>query len=129
MVMRTTSRPTKSTRRPPLRRPSPSPSAPTPAGPRPRAARSRGRGPPEADRAPRRRSGGSGVPVADAESLKQRIRDIPDFPKAGVVFKDITPLLADREAFVFTVRQICDRFEGAGIDKVLGVEARGFIFA
>jgi adenine phosphoribosyltransferase len=57
-----------------------------------------------------------------------RIRDIPDFPKPGVVFKDITPLLADPEAFRFTVDAIADHFDGP-IDRVLGVEARGFIVA
>jgi adenine phosphoribosyltransferase len=66
---------------------------------------------------------------AGAEWLKDRVRDIPDFPRPGIVFKDITPLLSDREAFAFTVSRICDRFRDAGIDKVLGIEARGFIFA
>ena len=69
------------------------------------------------------------MPVAEADWLKEHIRDIPDFPRAGVVFKDITPLLAHREAFGFSVQQICDRYRDARIDKVLGVEARGFIFA
>src|SRR2546425_6346062 len=67
--------------------------------------------------------------VPDAEWLKAYVRDIPDFPKPGIVFKDITPLLADREAFLYTVRQICERFDDAGVSKVLGIEARGFIFA
>ena len=65
----------------------------------------------------------------DAEWLRQHVRDIPDFPEQGIVFKDITPLLADREAFAFTVQQICERFADAAITKVLGIEARGFIFA
>ena len=69
------------------------------------------------------------MPVAEAEWLKSLIRDIPDFPRQGIVFKDITPLLANREAFSFTVRQICEHFSGDRIDKVLGIEARGFIFA
>ncbi len=69
------------------------------------------------------------MPVAEAQWLKEHIRDIPDFPRAGVVFKDITPLLAHKEAFSFAVRQICDRYRDARIDKVLGMEARGFIFA
>ena len=65
----------------------------------------------------------------DAGWLKEHIRDIPDFPKAGVTFKDITPLLADVEAFLATVNGVADGFAGVGVDKVLGVEARGFIVA
>src|SRR5437764_10485015 len=65
----------------------------------------------------------------DASWLKDHIRDIPDFPKPGVVFKDITPLLADVDAFRFTVDAIADHFAGREVDKVLGIEARGFIMA
>src|SRR2546421_8686228 len=65
----------------------------------------------------------------DASWLKDHIRDIPDFPKPGVAFKDITPLLADVDAFRFTVDAIADHFAGQTIDKVLGIEARGFIAA
>lgn len=65
----------------------------------------------------------------DAAWLKEYIRDIPDFPRAGVVFKDITPLLADVAAFRFAVDALCEHFAARNIDKVLGVEARGFIIA
>ena len=58
--------------------------------------------------------------------LKRHIRDIPDFPKPGIVFKDITPLLADRVAFRATVAQFADRYRGR-VDVVLGIESRGFI--
>jgi adenine phosphoribosyltransferase len=61
--------------------------------------------------------------------LKEHIRDIPDFPKPGVVFKDITPLLGDVEAFRSTIDGVAAPFEGRQVDKVLGVEARGFIVA
>jgi adenine phosphoribosyltransferase len=61
--------------------------------------------------------------------LTSHVRDIPDFPKPGVVFRDITPLLADVDAFRFTVDAIADHFAGHGVDRVLGVEARGFIVA
>jgi adenine phosphoribosyltransferase len=61
--------------------------------------------------------------------LKEHIRDIPDFPKPGVAFKDITPLLADVDAFRYTVDALADHFSGQVIDKVLGIEARGFIIA
>lgn len=66
---------------------------------------------------------------SDAGWLKEHIREIPDFPKPGVVFKDITPLLADVDAFRFTVDALADHFSGRRIDKVLGIEARGFIVA
>lgn len=65
----------------------------------------------------------------DARWLEEHIRDIPDFPNPGVSFKDITPLLADVDAFRFTVDAIADHFAGQTVDKVLGIEARGFIVA
>lgn len=55
------------------------------------------------------------------------IVDIPDYPKPGVVFKDITPLLADAEGFAATVRALADPYRDAGVTKVLGAEARGFM--
>jgi len=67
--------------------------------------------------------------MADAGWLKGRIRDVPDFPSPGVLFRDITPLLGDIEAFRFTVDALADAFTGRRIDKVVGVEARGFIVA
>ena len=65
----------------------------------------------------------------DVERLKERIRDIPDFPRPGVGFKDITPLLADPEAFRSALDSLGDRFADQDIDCVLGIEARGFIAA
>ncbi len=59
--------------------------------------------------------------------LKLKIRDVPDFPKPGVVFKDITPLLADAQAFRSALDLLGDRYQGQGVDVVVGVEARGFI--
>lgn len=64
-----------------------------------------------------------------ADTLRARIRDIPDFPRPGVLFKDITPLLADPEAFSAAIDALADYGTGRGVDKVLGVEARGFILA
>jgi adenine phosphoribosyltransferase len=58
--------------------------------------------------------------------LKRYIRDIPDFPKPGIVFKDITPLLADGAAFRATVDRFVEHFRGR-VDIVLGIESRGFI--
>lgn len=63
------------------------------------------------------------------DSLKQLIREIPDFPKPGILFYDITTLLKDKDGLRQTIDGLCRRYEGQGIDVVLGVEARGFIFA
>lgn len=60
--------------------------------------------------------------------LQRYIRDIPDYPKPGILFRDITPLLADSEAFDSSIRLLADPFRGRGIQKVAAVEARGFIF-
>ena len=60
------------------------------------------------------------------KEIKDYIRDIPDFPKPGILFKDITPLLADAEALRGVVDRIADTFRGR-IDMVLGIESRGFI--
>jgi len=60
--------------------------------------------------------------------LKQKIRNIPDFPKKGVVFRDITTLLGDAEAFKYSVDRMVEYWRGKKIDAVLGAEARGFIF-
>ncbi len=57
------------------------------------------------------------------------IRDIPDFPKPGIIFKDITPLLNNPEAFKAAIDQLASRYAGTRIDKIVGIEARGFIFA
>ncbi len=66
---------------------------------------------------------------ADHAWLKDHIRDIPNFPKEGVAFKDLTPLLAHPQAFSSAARAIAGAFEAAGITKVVGIEARGFIIA
>ena len=67
--------------------------------------------------------------VPSHDWLKDYIRDIPDFPKPGVAFKDITPLLADKKAFSYTIDAIAHQFDRDEIDKVLGIEARGFMIA
>ncbi|HEY3374079.1 MAG TPA: adenine phosphoribosyltransferase [Candidatus Aquicultor sp.] len=61
--------------------------------------------------------------------LKSYIRDIPDWPKEGIVFKDITPLLADKDGFKYAIDSMAEHYDGERIDVVLGAEARGFIFA
>ncbi|MGE0760058.1 MAG: adenine phosphoribosyltransferase [Pirellulaceae bacterium] len=61
--------------------------------------------------------------------LKQFIRDIPDFPKPGILFRDITPLLGDARAFRTAVHRLADHFRSQRVDVVVAAEARGFIFA
>ena len=60
--------------------------------------------------------------------LKSSIRDIPGFPKEGIIFKDITTLLRDKDKFRQTVDLFADKFKDKKIDIILSVEARGFIF-
>ncbi|MCS3903522.1 adenine phosphoribosyltransferase [Methylohalomonas lacus] len=62
------------------------------------------------------------------EHLKNIIRDIPDFPKAGILFRDITPLLADAESLRETVNALVAPYRDAGITAIAAMEARGFIF-
>lgn len=60
--------------------------------------------------------------------LKKLIRDIPDFPKPGILFRDITPLLADPAGLALSIELLANPFRGKGIDVVVGAESRGFIF-
>ncbi len=61
--------------------------------------------------------------------LTRYIRDVPDFPKPGVLFKDITPLLGDPDAFKSSIARLADHYRGGPIDAVAAAEARGFLFA
>jgi adenine phosphoribosyltransferase len=63
------------------------------------------------------------------DAVRARIRDVPDFPQKGVVFKDITPVLADPRLFHDVVDAFAARWRGQRIDKVVGIESRGFLFA
>jgi adenine phosphoribosyltransferase len=63
------------------------------------------------------------------DQLKALVRDVPDFPQEGIVFKDITPLLADELAFSTVIDLIVVHFGRGNVDKVVGIEARGFIIA
>ena len=67
--------------------------------------------------------------MGSASAIEELVRDIPDFPTPGIVFKDITPLLGDANGFAATVDQLAGPYVGTGIDRVLGIEARGFIVA
>ena len=62
------------------------------------------------------------------EDLKQMIREIPDFPKPGILFYDITTLLKDAAGFRAVIDRLTEHFQGKKVDAVLGIEARGFIF-
>ena len=59
--------------------------------------------------------------------LKQYIRDIPDFPVEGILFRDITPLMQEPTAFQYVIDRMAEYYEGQDIDVILGIEARGFL--
>lgn len=63
----------------------------------------------------------------DIDSIRKAIRDIPDFPRPGIVFKDITPLLGNGPLFAKTIDVLAERYRDQKIDIVLGIESRGFI--
>ncbi|GLC27211.1 adenine phosphoribosyltransferase [Roseisolibacter agri] len=68
------------------------------------------------------------TPAADlATRLLARLRDVPDFPKPGIIFKDVTPVLADGALFRDTTEAMADWYRGEGITRVAGIESRGFI--
>jgi adenine phosphoribosyltransferase len=67
--------------------------------------------------------------VNNATAYAHLVRDVPDFPKPGILFKDITPVLGDAAALPALLNDIAAEWTGAGITKVLGVEARGFLLA
>ncbi|AEK22540.1 adenine phosphoribosyltransferase [Capnocytophaga canimorsus] len=64
----------------------------------------------------------------EVNHLKEKIRDIYDFPKQGVVFKDITPILSDPQAVKTALGLFCEHLKGIKVDKVVGMESRGFFF-
>ncbi len=64
----------------------------------------------------------------NSEDLKKYIRDVPDFPKPGIVFKDITPLLTHPPAFSRTIELLAERLTESRVDEILAIESRGFIF-
>jgi len=61
------------------------------------------------------------------ELLRSRIRDVPDFPKKGIVFKDITPLLGDRDAFKSAIDLMVERYASRSLARIVAIESRGFI--
>jgi len=69
------------------------------------------------------------TPALQLDDLKALIREVPDFPKPGILFYDITTLLKDPAGLKAIIDRLRDHYAGAGVDVVLGIEARGFIFA
>ncbi len=63
------------------------------------------------------------------DDLKKLIREVPDYPKPGILFYDLTTLLKDKQGFKRLIDQLCEHYDGHTIDVVAGIEARGFIFA
>jgi adenine phosphoribosyltransferase len=63
------------------------------------------------------------------DAVRAAIRDVPDFPKPGIVFKDITPILSDPRLFRQVIDAFAERWRGERITKVVGIESRGFVFA
>ena len=67
--------------------------------------------------------------IVTPKEIEQAIRNVPDFPKPGIQFKDITPVLADPRLFAGTIDLLTDKFKPGSVDAVVGIDARGFIFA
>ena len=68
-----------------------------------------------------------GDPTAPETDLRRLVRDVPDYPKPGILFRDLTPLFADAGALAEAVRALAEPFRGAAVERVLGIESRGFI--
>jgi len=66
--------------------------------------------------------------VPEAVDLRAFIRDVPDFPKPGILFRDVTPLLGDARALAAAVHGLVEPFRARGVQKVMGIESRGFVF-
>jgi len=65
--------------------------------------------------------------MADYSHIKSKIRDVPDFPKRGILFHDITTLLKDKDAFHFVIREFVKHYSSKNVQKIIGIESRGFI--
>ena len=67
--------------------------------------------------------------MVETSDILAAVRDVPDFPKPGIVFKDITPVLADDRLFHAVIERFAAELSGLGVSKIVGIDARGFIFA
>lgn len=68
------------------------------------------------------------MPASELQDIASAIRDIPDFPKPGILFKDITPVLLNPGLFRKVILEFCGRAREAGAEKIAGIDARGFLF-
>src|ERR1051325_10209749 len=68
------------------------------------------------------------MPLHVVEKLRAAVRDVPNFPKKGILFKDITPVLSDAALFRASIDLFLERCRGRNIDKIVGIDARGFVF-
>jgi len=66
--------------------------------------------------------------VPEVVDLRAYVRDVPDFPKPGILFRDVTPLLGDARALAAAVEALAEPFRARGVQKVMGIESRGFVF-
>lgn len=107
------------------KRPAPTPVVPARRAPTPRGVE---RDKPSQRQPPRGAARLAGFDVDPQAYLRRLIRDVPDFPQPGILFRDITPLLADPRGFHMVLNGIAEHFIGEPIDAVVGVESRGFIF-
>ncbi|NLI16643.1 MAG: purine phosphoribosyltransferase family protein, partial [candidate division Zixibacteria bacterium] len=64
----------------------------------------------------------------NSEELKSKIRSIPDFPQKGIIFRDITTLVKDPDAFRYVIDHLYERYKDKKLDAIVGIESRGFIF-
>lgn len=99
------------------------PAPPARRGPTPRGVAPKGKKP---DPAPA--DLGVALGLDPERYLRERIRDVPDFPRKGILFRDMTPLLADARALALTTDALASRFIGEPLDAIVAVEARGFVF-
>ncbi len=65
---------------------------------------------------------------ADLPKLRSLVRDVPDFPKPGILFRDITPLLADADAFRLSIQLMAEKVRKHDAEEILAIESRGFVF-
>lgn len=67
--------------------------------------------------------------LMNLKSLKEKIHSVPDYPKKGIIFRDITPVLEDKNSFYFLINKLASFFKNKKIDKIVGIDARGFLLA
>lgn len=104
------------------------PAPPARRGPTPRGVATKGAATKGKQAGPATTDLGFALALDPERYLKERIRDVPDFPKKGILFRDMTPLLGDARALALTTDALASRFIGERLDAVVAIEARGFVF-